>query len=445
MKILCIPCTYALSHISRLLVVGIELRKRGHEVIFAGEGQKKRFIEQEGFTVLPLHEPDFEEVFGNIRKGKLKFIREKEIDLMIAADLKLYKEVAPDLVLTDGRFTAAVSTQMANIKHAAIVNVSSTEYRALPYIPFFDWMPRIFTGSGSKLKKLLDSLNLKIEMTVFDKAMNTFSRLSRKHGIRKTVTATNCLAGKDITLLADIPEYFPVKHLPEDYHYIGPLTWKPDNISKPAWWPPKKNNKPLVYISMGTTGISNIFPLVYDLFKDSEFSAIITTGGQAKGLRTIDGQVYVEEYIDGDSAIEEADLVICHGGNGTIYQALSHGKPVIGIPSIPDQAFNMRRVEELGVGKTLTWQKLLKNPQILLEMSKEILEEKSFRENSIAMQEIIKIYTPAEKAVDILENYKSRNAEKQEAKKDISLYFNNKESDKLKVMKNNIHKLFVGR
>ena len=61
------------------------------------------------------------------------------------------------------------------------------------------------------------------------------------------------------------------------------------------------------------------------------------------------------------------------------------------------------------------------------------------------MQEIIKIYTPAEKAVDILENYKSRNAEKQEAKKDISLYFNNKESDKLKVMKNNIHKLFVGR
>jgi len=409
MKILCIPCMYALSHISRLLAVGIEIRKRGHEVIFAGEGQKKRFIEEEGFTVLPLHEPDFEEVFGNIRKGKLKFISEKEIDLMIAADLKLYKEVVPDLVLTDGRFTAAVSTQMVNIKHAAIVNVSSTEYRALPYIPFFDWVPKIFTGKGSKLKILLDSLNLKIEMTVFDKAMNTFSRLSRKYGFRKTVTATNCLAGKDITLLADIPEYFPTKHLPEDYHYIGPLTWKPDNISNPDWWPPKKNNKPLVYISMGTTGISNIFPLVYDLFKNSEFSAIITTGGQAKGLRTIDGQVYVEEYIDGDLAIEEADLVICHGGNGTIYQALSHGKPMIGIPSIPDQAFNMRRVEELGVGKTLTWQKLLKDPQILLKMSKEIIEEKSFQENSVIMQKIIKTYTPAEKAADILENYKFQN------------------------------------
>ncbi|OGF44256.1 MAG: hypothetical protein A2452_05620 [Candidatus Firestonebacteria bacterium RIFOXYC2_FULL_39_67] len=50
-------------------------------------------------------------------------------------------------------------------------------------------------------------------------------------------------------------------------------------------------------------------------------------------------------------------------------------------------------------------------------MSKEIIGEKSFHRNAIAIQKIIKTYTPAEKAADILENCNSEtteNAENQE-------------------------------
>ncbi|KAF0221867.1 MAG: glycosyl transferase family [Geobacteraceae bacterium] len=406
MKILCIPYTHTLSHISRPLAVGIELRKRGHDVIFAGESPKKNFIERECFPVLPLHEPDPDELFDNIRSGKLRFVREEEIELMIEADLALYRDVRPDIVLTDGRFTAPISTHIAGLKHAAIVNVSSTEYRALPYIPFFGWVPEFIAGSGSYWKGVLNTLNLKLEMLTFNNSMNTFSKLSKKYKISKTVTATNCLTGKDITLLADIPEYFPTKNLPEDYHYIGPLTWKQSNVSTPPWWPPKKINNPLVYITMGTTGISNFFTLVYDLFKSSDFSAIITTGGQISGIKSIEGKIFVEDYIDGDLAMEVSDLVICHGGNGTIYQALSHGKPVIGVPTIPDQAFNMRRVETLGVGKTLTWKELLINPQSLLKMSTEIIRNISFHQNSAKLQNLIASYRPAEQAADIIEGVK---------------------------------------
>ena len=76
------------------------------------------------------------------------------------------------------------------------------------------------------------------------------------------------LDGKRITLLADIPEFFPARILAADYHYIGPLTWKRD-IPPPLWWHPKKDDKPLIYITMGTTGIPDFFHKVYELFKES--------------------------------------------------------------------------------------------------------------------------------------------------------------------------------
>ena len=182
--ILCIPYTHAISHISRPLLVAKELRERGYEVIFAGESSKVKFIQQEGFNVLPLYEPDPDELFGNIRKGKLRFISDAEIERMIEADVALYRKVQPDFVLTDGRFTAPISTHIAGLAHAAIVNVSSTEYRALPYIPFFDWIPEWLIKRDRRLWKILDLLNLRLEMFVFDNVMNIFKKLSKKYGLK---------------------------------------------------------------------------------------------------------------------------------------------------------------------------------------------------------------------------------------------------------------------
>jgi UDP:flavonoid glycosyltransferase YjiC (YdhE family) len=44
-------------------------------------------------------------------------------------------------------------------------------------------------------------------------------------------------------------------------------------------------------------------------------------------------------------------VVVCHSGNGTVYQALSGGTPIVGVPEFHDQDFNMQRVEALGLGR----------------------------------------------------------------------------------------------
>jgi UDP:flavonoid glycosyltransferase YjiC (YdhE family) len=402
LDILCIPYTHTLSHVSRPLLIAKELRERGHDIVFAGEGSQIELIGKEGFNVLPLYEPDPAVLYGNIRKGKLRFANNDEVEKMLQADLSLFKEVKPDLVLTDGRFTAPISTHIAGLRHIAIVNVSSTEFRAHPYIPFFEWIPHWIINRNSGLWHLFDSLNLKLEMSVFDKVMNIFTTLSDKYNIKKSISATNCLTGKDITLLADIPEYFPAKKLPADYHYIGPLTWQ-SNIPPPLWWPPKKEDNPVIYITMGTTGIEDFFHKIYDLFITQDLTAIMSTGAQIKGLKTIEEKFYIESFIDGDLVMDACALVVCHGGNGTIYQALRHGKPIIGIPTIPDQKFNMRRVEALGAGKTLPWRNFLKNPASLLELIQSVLKEKSYYQSASRLEDILKPYNAAETAADIIE------------------------------------------
>lgn len=405
MRILCLPYTFTLSHISRPLAIASELRKRGHELIFAGDSPHAHFITDEGFDILPIYQLPPNILFERIRQGKLRFVLDVELKQMVSADRKLINDVQPDLLLTDGRFSAPISAGIENLQHTAIVNVSSTEYRALPYIPFFDRLP-IMLKQNSRLKDTLDRINLSLEMMVFDNASRIFQKLNREYGLKNLVTATNCLTGKDLTLLADIPEYFPTRNLPESYHYIGPLTWK-STLPKPTWWPPKKNSK-LVYFTMGTTWLGGSFQYLYDKIKQHKITAIISTGGQLINeqnahLKTIPGEIYLEDFLDGDMALSASDVVVCHGGNGTIYQSLQQGKPIIGIPTIPDQKFNMRRVKDLGVGEMISLEEFEKSPDTLFQLIKKVSETPSYTECSLKMQKLLKMTNPVKKASDLIE------------------------------------------
>ncbi len=407
--ILILPYTPTLSHISRPLEIAKCLNKVGFNILFAGFNTNKSkisFIENEGFQCLPLFEPDPDILFNNIRKGNLNFVENNTVLRMVQQDINLFKDVKPDLVLTDGRFSAMISTQICNVPHAAVVNASSTEYRSVPYIPLFD-RPVLKNMFPDNLNKFLDLLNLTIEMAVFDLGMNIFKHLSNRFGLPIKVTATNCLTGKDLTLLPDIPEYFPTSDLPESYHYIGPITWKPLGRSAvPEWWAPPENQNGNIYITMGTTGEGNLFSKIYHLFKNSEFTSIVTTGSQADSFETVPGKIYVENYMDGDVVLKFSDLVVCHGGNGTIYQALSLGKPVLGIPTIPDQAFNMRRVEALGVGITIPMKKALKRPSMILQRVRYIMEHMDeFAPNLKKVKTSIQRFSGAAMATDIIQTY----------------------------------------
>jgi UDP:flavonoid glycosyltransferase YjiC (YdhE family) len=71
-----------------------------------------------------------------------------------------------------------------------------------------------------------------------------------------------------------------------------------------------------------------------------------------------------------------ADLVITHGGHGTVCRALGAGVPVLSCPAVGDMAENGARVQWAGAGLMLPWR--LAHPGPLRWAARRVLAEDSF-------------------------------------------------------------------
>ena len=111
-------------------------------------------------------------------------------------------------------------------------------------------------------------------------------------------------------------------------------------------------------------------PLVFTLgsfatFAPGDFYATAAAAAQALGLRAVlltgndahavsTEQVHVCRYAPHSLLFPRACAIIHHGGAGSTGQALRAGKPQLVVPHMGDQHDNARRIQRMGVGRTLS-------------------------------------------------------------------------------------------
>ncbi len=80
--------------------------------------------------------------------------------------------------------------------------------------------------------------------------------------------------------------------------------------------------------------------------------AIVTTGRgvDRERLGPTGGSVHVEEYVPQSFLLPHVDVVVHHGGFGTVLGAIRHGLPQVVIPLGADQPINAAQIEALGLG-----------------------------------------------------------------------------------------------
>ena len=179
------------------------------------------------------------------------------------------------------------------------------------------------------------------------------NRVRRKHGLPGIGNDFRAaLMDGDVTCFADWPEIVPPAPLPAGQHFIGPVPWSP-TVALPPWWEQRVHGvrqRPLVYLTLGSSGPRNALQEVLDGLTGLPADVIASTAGPMGGLR-VPANVQVAELLPGDAACAAADLVVCNGGSPGTYQALGHGKPVIGVATNMDQFLNMAAVEDVGCGR----------------------------------------------------------------------------------------------
>lgn len=150
---------------------------------------------------------------------------------------------------------------------------------------------------------------------------------------------------------------FAPPELPADVAYVGPqlapLSWTEPWTS--PW--PDGDPRPLVLLAFSTT-FQDHAPLlqrIIDATGDLDIRLLVTLGGviEPDELRTAP-HVTLVHSAPHDQVMQQASLVITHGGHGTVLRALGHQKPLLILPLGRDQNDNAIRVTSRGAGLTLT-------------------------------------------------------------------------------------------
>ena len=89
------------------------------------------------------------------------------------------------------------------------------------------------------------------------------------------------------------------------------------------------------------------------------------------------------DWLPYSQAMPAADVVICHGGHGTVARALAAGTPLLVCPSVGDMGENAARVAWSGTGLSVP-RRLLSRRAIRLA-ARRLLAEPEFRGRALAV------------------------------------------------------------
>jgi UDP:flavonoid glycosyltransferase YjiC (YdhE family) len=317
-----------------------------YEPVIACDSRYRRFLEHEHFPSLPLRSISSGQFLKALAKGSpvydLETLRE-----YVNEDLKLIRVVMPDLIVGDFRLSLAVSARLAGVRYAAISNAYWSPYYArtaypLPVLPITRVLPLAVANALFQWARPL----------AFRFHCKPLNQLRREHGMAAFgADLRHAYTDADYVLYADSEQLFPTQNLPSSHRYVGPIIWSPP-VPLPDWWDKLPTERPVIYLTLGSSGQASLANLVVDALADLPVTVIVSTAGAVVAPYTAPN-VFVADYLPGAHAASRSKLVICNGGSPTCHQALAAGVPVLGIASNMDQFLNMQAIELAGAGAVM--------------------------------------------------------------------------------------------
>ena len=334
-----------LAHFARIVTLAKALDPDLYEVVVASDPRYASLEDSLGCAVQPIHSIPSAQFAQALAQGKPLYGAETLVQY-VEDDLALLDQVKPDLVVGDFRLSLAVSAPLRRVPYAAVVNAYWSPCADIAYpVPDLP-MTRIL---GMPLAQKLFDMARPVAFALHARPLNQvrcrYGLPSLGHDLRAAYS------WGDYTLYADVPEFVPMRALPPNHRHLGPPLWS-TSAPLPDWWGSLPRDKPVVLLTLGSSGRADLLPMVLSALSDLPISVIAATAGKIR-LSGAPANAYIADYLPLEAAVQRSCLLICNGGSLSTYQALSDGIPVLGLCSNMDQLLNMNAIERLGAGLSL--------------------------------------------------------------------------------------------
>ena len=399
-KILFIGEAVSLAHVARPLALAKKLNLNQYDVHFACDSRYDSLFKVD-MTRWHINSMPSERFLNATHKGTQLFSKEV-LKSYVEEELELINKIKPDLIVGDFRLSLSVSASLSKIPYANICNAHWSPFATHKHLPLPLWnITRLF---GKQLKPLFWQL----EPLVYRYHAQPLNKVRKNFGLKPFNHFLEGFTYSDFTLLSDIPELVLLKDAPKNHLYLGPITWSPE-VKLPKWWDQLPNSKPVVYLSLGSTGSIRPIPYLIDALKKLPVTVIVSSADKYK-KKILEPNVKIANFIPGDQASKISSLVICNGGTGTVYESLKHGVPVLGIASNMDQLLAMSYVEKAGAGKLIRSNEInVKNAEQAIS---QLLWEEMYTSKAMLLAEKIQYFNPHIRFSLLLESlFKTRNSE----------------------------------
>ena len=179
---------------------------------------------------------------------------------------------------------------------------------------------------------------------------------------------------------------------------IRPVAFSESTAQVPDWLTAPRT-RPRVYLTLGTVAfgavevlsraVAEIAPLDVDLL------VAVGPEGDPAALGAVPGNVHVERFVAQADVLPLVDIVVHHGGTGTVLGTFAVGLPQLILPQGADQFHNARSVADIGAGRALLNDEQL--PGTIAQAVSEMLAGSSERQVAIRLRdEIDALPMPAE-------------------------------------------------
>lgn len=398
-KLLFLAEAASLAHVGRPLTLAHWAFQYGYEIHFAcsAEGLLKTGSKEFPFSTYPLHSIKGSLFYDRVNKGQF-FYRFEEMIAYVEEEKELIRQINPDLIITDFRLSAPISSWLCN---KPLLNISNSHWSPNSECPFpapnagiFNWLPKSVSGK-------IFSFIRPIAFKSFGKELN---KVRNYYGLPSKKDFRELYTDGTFTAYLDMPDFTTIENLPKNHFFLGPVIWNPPACAQKITL--KDNNN--IYISMGSTGNNKLIdPIIKSVLKTEAFIILSGVSFEEKlelflKHPNLKNRSIIKNLIDPVSILPKCRLTICHGGSGTVYQSLAHGTPVLCFPNNPDQGLVSYAVSNKNLGKYISE---AKPSRLSIEKAIfECLNAGNIKQNAKAYGQAIKAQNTSQKWADFLNN-----------------------------------------